>query len=142
MKRAANLFDSICCIQNLHEAYYKASKKKRLKKDFLLFRTSYESNLELLRKELIGNTYLHGGYRQFEIFEPKSRIISVSDFRDRIVHHAVINILEPVFERQFVYQTYACRKNKGTHKAALYALKKTKNNEFFLKLDIKNILIP
>lgn len=137
MKRAANLFDSICCIQNLHEAYYKASKKKRLKKDFLLFRTSYESNLELLRKELIGNTYLHGGYRQFEIFEPKSRIISVSDFRDRIVHHAVINILEPVFERQFVYQTYACRKNKGTHKAALYALKKTKNNKFFLKLDIK-----
>ena len=76
-------------------------------------------------------------YIQFEIYDPKERMISVVPFPDRVMHHAIMNVLEPVFERQFIFHTYACRKGKGTHAAARYALKCAGHFEFFLKLDVR-----
>lgn len=137
MKRATKLFDQICDIQNLHEAYYKASKSKRLSAEVMIFNQNYEQNLENLRCSLIEGSYRHGKYRQFTIIDPKERIISAAPFADRIVHHAIINVLEPVFERQFIFHTYACRVGKGTHAAARYAFKKAKSCKYFLKLDVR-----
>ena len=121
MKRASNLFERICNIQNLHEAYYKAAKSKRLAAEVILFNRNYEQNLEKLRLSLIDKSYRQGNYRHFMIIDPKERIISAAPFADRIVHHAIINILEPIFERQFIFHTYACRSGRGTHSAALDA---------------------
>lgn len=137
MKRAIKLFDQICDIQNLHEAYYKASKSKRLSAEVMIFNQNYEQNLEKLRCSLIEGCYKHGKYRQFTIIDPKERIISAAPFADRIVHHAIINVLEPIFERQFIFHTYACRSGKGTHAAARYAFKKAKSCKYFLKLDVR-----
>ncbi len=137
MKRTANLFERICDIQNLHEVYYKAAKSKKLTSEALAFNQNYENNLENLRLSLVNGAYSHGKYRQFTIIDPKERIISAAPFADRIIHHAVINVLEPVFERQFIFHTYACRKGKGPHAAARYAFKKAKSCKYFLKLDVK-----
>ena len=137
MKRTGNLFEKICDIQNLHQAYYKASKHKRLTSACLLFRKNAEKNLENLRQSLIDGTYRTKPYRQFKINDPKERVISVVPFSDRVVHHAIINVLESVFEKQFIFHTYACRKGKGTHAAARYAFKCAKRFPYFLKLDVR-----
>ena len=76
-------------------------------------------------------------YVQFKINAPKERVISVVPFCDRVIHHAIINVLEPVFERQLIYHTYACRVRKGTHAAARYALRCAKSAQCFLKLDVR-----
>ena len=137
MKREDNLFEKICNIQNLHESYYKASKRKRQSAEYLGFRQNAEKKLEELRQDLLQENYTAAAYRQFTIIDPKERIISAAPFKDRIVHHAIINVLEPVFERQFIYHTYACRKGKGTHAAARYAFKCAGHSEYFLKLDVR-----
>lgn len=137
MNRAGNLFEKICDIQNLHEAYYKAAKSKHLSSDVIKFNQNYEKNLESLRLPLVEGSYKHEKYRQFTIIDYKEQIISAASFKDRIVHHSIINILEPLFERQFIFYTYACRKYKGTHAAALYAYRKAKSCKYFLKLDVR-----
>ena len=137
MKRVGKLFEEICCIQNLHEAYYKASKNKRLTAGYIHFRKNAEKNLAFLRQLLLDGKYKHGKYRHFTITDPKQCLISAATFSDRVIHHAIMNVLEPVFERQFIFHTYACRKGKGTHAAARYAFKCAKSSAYFLKLDVK-----
>lgn len=137
MKRTGKLFEKIFDIQNLHEAYYKASKNKRFTPGYIDFRKNSEKNLEKLRQSLLDGSYTHGKYRHFTITDPKQRLISAAPFPDRVIHHAIMNVLEPVFERQFVFHTYACRKGKGTHAAARYAFKCAKSSAYFLKLDVK-----
>ena len=134
MNRENNLFEKICSIQNLHESFYKASKGKRQSAEYLKFRQNAGKKLEELRQVLLQGIYTAGAYRQFTIIDPKER---AAPFKDRIVHHAIINVLEPVFEKQFIYHTYACRKGKGTHAAARYAFKCAKKYQFFLKLDVR-----
>jgi len=83
----------------------------------LEFSYNLEENLLKLQEELQSQTYQHGEYREFTICDAKKRRIKAAPFRDRVVHHALCNIIEPIFERGFIYDSYACRKNKGTHKA-------------------------
>ena len=90
-----------------------------------------------MQKNLKSKPAILSSYSQFTIYEPKERLISVVPFIDRVMHHAIMNVLEPVFEKQFIYHTYACRKGKGSHKAIKYAFSKAKNCEYFLKLDVK-----
>lgn len=137
MKRYNNLFEQIVSWQNFRLAFLKASKGKSKSSEVILFTMKLDENLEDLRRLVAQQTYSIGDYRQFKIFDPKERIISVVPFRDRVIHHAIINILEPIFEKQFIFHTYACRKGKGTHAAARYVSKKAKSNSFFLKLDIR-----
>lgn len=137
MKRATDLFEKICDIQNLHEAYYKAEKSKRLSAEAVIFNFNYERNLENIRCRLLSGKFIHGNYRHFMITDPKERIISAAPFADRIVHHAIMNVLEHIFEKQFIFHTYACRVGKGIHAAARYAFKKAKSTEYFLKLDVR-----
>ena len=90
-----------------------------------------------MSNELITGTYTPTNYRIFEIREPKVRRICSSDFRDRVVHHAICNLLDPVFDRRLIYDTYACRINKGCHVVLRRCQEFSRKNKYFLKCDIK-----
>jgi retron-type reverse transcriptase len=115
MRRHNNLYALIHDFENLHLAFRKASRGRRFSPEVLRFQSSLEENLIGIQDDLIRSTYEPRPYRMFTIFEPKERIIHVAPFRDRVVHHAVMNIIEPIWDRLFIYDTYACRKGKGTH---------------------------
>ena len=117
MKTYNNLFEEICSFQNLHQAYLKARKCKRYRNEILKFSYNLEANLTDLQKELSNQTYQHGSYREFTVCDLKKRQIKAPCFRDRVVHHALCNIIEPIFDKGFIYSSFACRKEKGTHKA-------------------------
>ena len=137
MKRVDNLFEQITDLDNLKLAYLKAMKGKRYTPAALIYGNKVDEKLFSLKVQLKNEIYNHGKYRQFKIYDPKERIITAASFEDRIIHHAIMLILEPVFEKQFIFHTYACRKGKGTHKALEYASKKAKQCEYFLKLDVR-----
>lgn len=137
MKTEKNLFEKICNYSNLKLALYKAGRRKQSCGSYLYFRRFSEVNLEIIYNQLITENYFFGNYRQFTITDPKERLITAAAFEERIVHHAIINVLEPTFEKQFIFHTYACRKGKGTHSAIKYAQKCCVNSKYFLKLDVK-----
>jgi retron-type reverse transcriptase len=88
-----------------------------MRHDVANFEFSLERELLCLEIELRDQSYRPGAYRQFRVFEPKPRLISRAPFRDRVVHHALCRVIEPLFERSFISQSYACRVGKGTHRA-------------------------
>ncbi len=117
MKTYNNLWEKICSLENLDLAYRKARKGKT-KKDYVrAFEKDLKNNLCLLRTELLLNAYRPLPLKAFIICDPKTRRISKSEFRDRIIHHALCNIIEPIFEKRFIYDSYANRKGKGVFKA-------------------------
>lgn len=130
-------FEQICSIENLKTAFYKASKGKRFSKSYLYFRKKAEVNVLKIREKLLNGNWECGKFRQFKITDPKERIITAAPFKDRIVHHAIVNVLESLFERKFIFHTYACRGGKGSHAAILYAKRFCSKRLFFLKLDVK-----
>ncbi len=113
MKTYRNLFGELCSLENLELAFKRARKHKTLKPCVMEFEGNLSKNLVLLREELIAKTYHPKPLNTFILRDPKTRRISVSDFRDRVVHHAICNILEPIFEPRFIYDSYANRKGKG-----------------------------
>ncbi len=137
MKRADNLWEEIVSFENLHNAFYQVLKGKRAKPIAGNIFKNLEAELLNLQDELVSGSYIPGSYNSFWINEPKKRLISAAPIRDRIVHHALMNVLEPVFEKRFIYDSYACRKNKGTHKALEKFIKWSRNSKFVLKMDIK-----
>lgn len=137
MKRAKSLFEQITAYENIRLAWLKARKGKLKKPVIQKFALNVNENLLQVQKNLKSNPPVLSQYVQFKIFDPKERIISVVPFTDRVMHHAIMNVLEEVFERQFIFHTYACRKNKGTHRAVKYAFSKAKTSKYFLKLDVK-----
>lgn len=103
---------------NIQKAYNKARKCKRYRKDVLQFTKDKEENLELVRNDIQGLTYEPSEYRYFKVYEPKERQIMALPFYDRVVQHAINNILEPIFNQRFIFHSYACRKGKGMHGAS------------------------
>ena len=104
--------------ENLYQAANMAAKEKRYKKSVLSFFYNLEENIIQLQNELIWKTYELGNFCYFKKTEPKLRNIAALPFRDRIIQIALCNIIEPAFEQRFIYDSYACRVNKGTHAAA------------------------
>lgn len=137
MKRKGNLYHKITEWNNLIAAFYNAARGKRLKPDVLLYEKNLYTNLKTLQNNLINQTVLLGNYRFFKIYDPKERIICAAPFDERVLHHAIINITESVFEKSQIYDSYACRKNKGTQAALLRALYFSRRFKYFLKLDMK-----
>lgn len=137
MKRFGNLMAQIIDYQNLRLAWLKALRGKRKSNGVLLFFRDLNTNLAAIKKRLESNNPDWGHYRQFTITDPKERIISAAPFPERVMHHAIMNILEPVFERHLIHHSYACRKGKGTHAAVLYAFHQAKARPWFLKLDVR-----
>ncbi|MDP1706799.1 MAG: reverse transcriptase [bacterium] len=112
-----DLFNKIAAFQNFHSAYLAARRGKRFRCSILKFGSRLEENLFALRRELLDRTYRHGPYREFIVFDSKKRLIKAPPFRDRVVHHALCNFIEPILEKGFIYDSYACRKGKGVHMA-------------------------
>lgn len=112
-----DLWLELCSYDNLLLAFKKARKHKTTLDYVIDFEKNLKDNLLLLRSELLLHCYLPKPLVSFIINDPKTRKISKSDFRDRVVHHALCNIIEPIFEKRFIYDSYANRIGKGTLKA-------------------------
>lgn len=135
-KTFRNLYARVCSFENLWLAYTRARRGKRYHEPAAYFDLYAMENLRELELELREKTYLPGGYYHFYIHEPKRRKISAAPFRDRVVHHAIVNVLEPLYEARFSGASYACRKGKGTHAAVDRAHWGIRNCRYFLKGDI------
>lgn len=118
-KKYKHLFEQIVSRDNLWLAYRKAAKGKHGSLGFLQFRQNEAANIATIERALLTGEYQPGAPRKFTVCEPKPREISALPFADRIVQHALCNVIEPIFERIFLPQSYACRPGRGTHAAAI-----------------------
>jgi RNA-directed DNA polymerase len=137
MNTSKNLFTSITAFDNVLSAARKAAKGKHENPSVLRFYSHFEENLWEIIAELRGKSLQPGSYKSFSIYKPKPRMISAAPFRDRVVHHALINIVGPILERSFVFDTFANRTGKGTHKAIERYQYYLKKYPFALKCDIR-----
>ena len=137
MKTHNRLFEQICSFENLLNASRKAQCGKRFQDEVARFNFHRERELYRLQEELQTQCYRPGAYHEFYIYEPKRRKISAAPYRDRVVHHALCNVIEPIFDRTFIFDSYACRKGKGTHKAVNRFTEFSRKNRYVLKCDIK-----
>ncbi len=131
------LFQRITSFPNLLYAARLASRGKRFRPNVAAFSLNLEDELHRLQQELIARSYRPGPYRTFVIHEKKPRFISAAPFRDRVVHHALCNIIEPIFDRGFLYDSYACRKGKGSHAAVERASSYARRFRYVLKCDVE-----
>jgi retron-type reverse transcriptase len=136
MKRYGYLWDELVSFRNLLHAAESAQRGKRFRPSVGAFHFQLERELWKLREELLTHTYQPGPYRSFYIHEPKKRLISAAPYRHRVVHHALTTVLEPIFERTFVRDSYACRKGKGTHAAVRRAQQFSRRYKYVFKADI------
>ena len=137
MKRVGGLWDCLTSFENLWRAARKAARGKRRRPNVAAFGFELERHLLRLQEELRAKSYTPGAYREFEIFEPKRRLISAAPYRDRVVHHALCNVLEPIFERRFSASSFACRRGKGTHAALERASRFAARYRYVLKGDVR-----
>lgn len=121
---------------NLYTAYRKAAKGKRGKRPAAAFEFRLEDNLIQLQNDLAAETYEPGSYESFFIHEPKRRLISAAPFRDRVVHHALCQVIEPAFEASFIHHSYANRVGKGTHRALDACQRWAKRYKYVLQCDV------
>jgi len=141
-KYIKNIYGEICSYENLYKAYLNARKTKRLREEVLTFTNNLEENLYEIHSELTNHTYKVGQYREFYIHEPKKRLIMALPFRDRVVQWAVYQLLFPIFVKTFIYDSYACIPDKGTHNAMkrlkywLHQVDRRKEKYYYLKLDV------
>lgn len=136
MKRAKNLFDRSASFENLWLASRRARRGKRFRDDVAAFEFNLEGELALLLEELRDGSWQPGPYRRFIVCEPKQRLISAAPYRDRVVHHALMNVLEPIHDRSFIFDSYCCRKGKGTHRALVRARRFLRSSRFALHCDV------
>ncbi len=117
IKTSKNLYPQVCEFANLVRAWRKARRGKRYLPAVAAFEQNLDVELTTLHAELVNEAWQPGGYRSFTVHEPKRRKISAAPFRDRVVHHALCNVIVPIYERKFIADSYANRVGKGTHAA-------------------------
>ena len=132
-----SLYSRICSWPNLLLAFRKASKGKRGKAPAAAFEYRLEDNLVNLQAELGNKTYRPGNYHSFYVHDPKRRLISAAPFRDRVVHHALCNVIEPIFEKRFVSDSFANRVGKGNHRALDRAQTYARKFKYVLPCDVR-----
>ncbi|MDW7681520.1 MAG: reverse transcriptase/maturase family protein [bacterium] len=137
MKRYGALYSSVTSFENLIIAAYRARRGKRARPDVAAFHFDLEHNILTLQQELIQRTYQPAGYRSFYIRDPKRRLISAAPYRDRIVHHALCQVIAPIFESTFIDDSYANRIGKGAHRALDRCTYFCRRYRFVLKCDIE-----
>jgi len=137
MKRYGNLWYQIIAFENLLNAARQAQRGKRFRHNVLTFNYNLETELFQLNTELAQKTYQPGIYKTFEIVEPKRRLISAAPYRDRVVHHALCNIIVPIFERTFIADSYANRVGFGTHRALRRFTQFARSQRYVLQCDIR-----
>ncbi|WP_295586544.1 hypothetical protein [uncultured Lamprocystis sp.] len=136
MKRLGGLWPEIATFETLLHAYRRARRGKRDRPGVAEFGLDLERNLFQLRDELVQGTYRPGPYRLFTIYERKPRLIAAAPFRDRVVQHAVMAVMEPPLDRRFIFDSYACRMGKGVHQAVARYQWWADRYTYALKLDI------
>lgn len=142
MKRHYDLVHQYTSFENLHRAHLLARKGKQDRAEVMRFSQDLEGNLFQLQRELSDGTYRTGDYRYFRVFEPKERTVAALPYRDRVAQHAVIGSIEPIFERTFHHDSYACRPGKGMHAGAdraqqfLRQVERSHGQAYVLKADI------
>jgi len=137
VKTYRHLYTRICDWDNLYRAYRRARKGKRGREPVANFEYNLEANLAQLHRELVERTYQPGQYNSFFIYEPKRRLISAAPFRDRVVHHALCQVIEPIFERSFIHDSYANRVGKGTHRALDCCTHFARRYRYVLQCDVR-----
>jgi len=137
MKRKGNLYHQIATHENLRLAFAKAAKGKRHRAEVIAFCQDFDVNIQKLREQLLSHSPNIGHYRFFQVRDPKHRQICAASFPERVLHHAMMNICEPMMESYSVYDSYACRKNKGSLKALARAREYAWKYGWYLKLDIR-----
>lgn len=122
-KTHINIWPRIVNWDNLYAAYKAAAAGKKTKHEVLVFRDRLEENITNIQNHLVWGSWRPSAYRRFVIFERKQRHIMAPPFCDRVVHHALVRVVEPLFEKRFIHHSYACRKGKGNHQAAFQVQK-------------------
>ena len=142
-KTFSNLYRQIYDFEALHRAYMLARKGKRSRHEIRRFEQNLEGELIQLQNELIWGMYRTGRYRHFKVYEPKEREVAALPFRDRVLQHALVAVIEPIWEPRFIDQSYACRPGKGTHAGAdkaqemMRQVKREHGQVYVFKADIR-----
>ena len=136
MKRVGHLFEQIVAFDNLLRAARQAQRGKRHRHVVARFGFHLEPELLSLQAELIADTYRMQPYHTFQVYEPKPRRICAAAFRDRVVHHAICQVIEPVVEASLIADTYACRRGKGAHAAVQRAQHFARRWPYVLTMDV------
>jgi len=137
MKSHGGLFDRIVSSGNLETALRQAARGKTSREDVKSFLNEKEKNLARLSALLKEGEWMPGNFFRFRIRDPKPRLIHCAPFEDRVVHHAIMQVISPCIERKFSDDTYACRIGMGTHRAVCRAQQLIRRSLCFLKLDIR-----
>lgn len=137
MKRIDGIWASVTSFENLLQAYRKARRGKGRRPGVAEFGLNLERELLALQRALQDGTYQPVDYRLFTIYERKPRVIAAAPFRDRVVHHAVMRVIEPLLDRTFISDSYACRKGKGVHAAVDRYQAWAQTYRYVLKMDIQ-----
>ena len=138
MKPLKNLYGEIVSLENLYRAAHATlARGRRYYGEGAWFSFHLEREVSRLYRELATGAYRHGRYQIFQIRDPKPRTIAAAGFRDRVLHHAVHDVVEPGLDPMFIYDSYACRKGKGTHRALDRAHRFLRGNAYFVHLDVQ-----
>ena len=140
MKRYKNLYQELCKCENILKAFRIARRGKGKKSHVIKFEANLKENLNSIRSELISETWQPMPYKNFQVYDPKHRTIHAPIFRDRVVQHALMQILEPIFDKSFIYDSYASRKKKGTHAGVerlTQFLRRYEDDVYVLKCDVR-----
>lgn len=136
MKTYRHLFPQLTALETLYTAFRKARRGKRHRPEVAEFEYDLEDNLLRLQEDLAASTYRPGSYHHFYVRERKLRLISAAPFRDRVVHHALCAVTDPIWEARFIHDTYACRPGKGTHRAVDRAQHFARGRRYVLQGDV------
>lgn len=136
MRSYGNLWPRVTSFENLYQSFLLASKGKRSRPDVAAFEFDLEGNLLALQQELSDETYQPGGYHNFLIHEPARRKVSAAPFRDRVVHHGLCRVIEPLFDRTLLPHSFANRTGRGTHRAMDRCRSLVRQHPYVLKADI------
>jgi len=131
------LYEQLCSFEHLYNAFLRARKGKRRQEEIAAFERNLEPELFKIQEELLGQIYKPGGYYSFYRTEAKRRLISAAPFRDRVVHHALVGVMEPIIERLFIFDSFANRKGKGTHRALDRCTYSLRRNAYSLQCDVR-----
>lgn len=138
MKRVGNLWEYFVSEENFVLAYRRAIKGKSRQRQVKEFKKNEAENLEKVRRLVLSGQFRTSRYREKKVYEPKERVIYKLPFcPDRIVHHAVMNVLRPILTRKFIHNTYACIEGRGQHRASLRCSEYVRKNLYCLKCDVR-----
>lgn len=136
MKRCRIQLADIAAFDNLMLAAWKAACGKRHRPDVIFFTSQLDQHLNQLAQAILQGSVPYGHYREFYIHDPKKRLIHAACFEDRVLHHAIMNLAEPVFQRTLVPSTYACRPGMGIHRAITQVQTNLRRYLWYVKVDI------